>query len=247
RYLPDGEAAFAGRADTQVKIRGFRVELGEIAAQLGRLPGVREAEVLAVGDAAGRWLAAFVVPESRGPEGTAEVPSGAELRARLKERLPAYMVPASFVLLPRLPLTPNGKVDRRALLALAARPQSDADYRAPQTAVEVTIAGIVREVLGVERVGLDDNFFDLGGNSLALVRVQSRLQAAFQRELPVFELFTNPTVSALGRHLAPTAPDQPAATAADHGAEELAAGKRRRQRRFQLNQQAAEVPAKRSP
>ncbi|MGH9361372.1 MAG: phosphopantetheine-binding protein, partial [Thermoanaerobaculia bacterium] len=236
RYLPDGEAAFAGRADTQVKIRGFRVELGEIAAQLGRLPGVREAEVLAVDDAAGRWLAAFVVPEPGGPEGAAGAPGGAALRAHLKERLPAYMVPASFMVLPRLPLTPNGKVDRRALLALAARPQSDADYRAPKTRAEVTIAGIVREVLGVDKVGLDDNFFDLGGNSLALVKVQSRLQAAFGRELPIFELFNSPTVGALARSLRQEAVQAPAAPAdADH-AEKMQVGKDRLRRRFALQQ-----------
>ncbi|HEY2295664.1 MAG TPA: amino acid adenylation domain-containing protein [Thermoanaerobaculia bacterium] len=240
RYLPDGEVAFAGRADTQVKIRGFRIELGEIQAQLGRMPGVREAVVLATEDeGAGRRLVAYVVPEP------GAAPAAADLRGHLKAALPAYMVPSAFVLLPRMLLTPNGKVDRRALLALAtAPPESDTAYRAPQTRAEVVIAGILREVLGVERVSAEDNFFDLGGNSLLLVQVQSRLQAAFEREVAVLDLFSNPTVGTLARHLAP--PTEPAA-AADDGASELKAGRDRMRRRFKRNQETAETPPRRSP
>jgi amino acid adenylation domain-containing protein len=246
RYLPDGEVAFAGRADTQVKIRGFRIELGEIQAQLGRLPGVREAVVLATDeDGAGRRLVAYAVLEPA----AAPPPSTAELRAHLKAALPAYMVPSAFVLLPRMLLTPNGKIDRRALLALAtAQPASDAAYRAPQTRAEVVIAGILREVLGVERVGAEDNFFDLGGNSLLLVQVQSRLQAAFEREVAVLDLFSNPTVGALARHLAPPAVPEPSAGgAAGDDAEKLKAGRDRLRRRFKQNQDTAANPPRRSP
>jgi acyl carrier protein len=223
-----------------VKIRGFRIELGEIQAQLGRMPGVREAVVLATEDeGAGRRLVAYVVPEP------GAAPAAADLRGHLKAALPAYMVPSAFVLLPRMLLTPNGKVDRRALLALAtAPPESDTAYRAPQTRAEVVIAGILREVLGVERVSAEDNFFDLGGNSLLLVQVQSRLQAAFEREVAVLDLFSNPTVGTLARHLAP--PTEPAA-AADDGASELKAGRDRMRRRFKRNQETAETPPRRSP
>jgi amino acid adenylation domain-containing protein len=243
RYLPDGEVAFAGRADTQVKIRGFRIELGEIQAQLGRMPGVREAVVLATEEeGAGRRLVAYVVPE---PEAQ-PAPTVADLRGHLKAALPAYMVPSAFVLLSRMLLTPNGKIDRRALLALTtAQPESDTSYRAPQTRAEVVIAGILREVLGVERVSAEDNFFDLGGNSLLLVQVQSRLQAAFEREVAVLDLFSHPTVGTLARHLAPST--EPAAVVAADGAEKLKAGKDRMRRRFKQNQATAETPPRRSP
>ena len=243
RYLPDGEVAFAGRADTQVKIRGFRIELGEIESQLGRFPGVREAVVLATEESgAGRRLVAYMVPEP----GTL-VSTVADLRGRLKAVLPAYMVPSAFVLLPRMPLTPNGKIDRRALLALeAAQPERDAAYRAPQTQAEILIAGILREVLGVERVGAEDNFFDLGGNSLLLLQVQSRLQTAFHHEVPVLELFSNPTVGTLARSLAP--PAVPESVAADDGAAaQLKAGKDRLRRRFQQNRESAAAPPRSSP
>jgi acyl carrier protein len=183
-----------------------------------------------------------VVPEP----GAEPAPSAADLRGHLKAALPAYMVPSAFVLLPRMLLTPNGKIDRRALLALAtAPPESDTAYRAPQTRAEVVIAGILREVLGVERVSAEDNFFDLGGNSLLLVQVQSRLQAAFEREVAVLDLFSHPTVGTLARHLAPSA--EPAAADDDDGARELQAGKDRMRRRFKQNQETAETPPRRSP
>ncbi len=239
RYLPDGEVAFAGRADTQVKIRGFRIEPGEIEAQLGRIQGVREAVVVATENGgAGSRLVAFVVPEP-GALGTL---SAGDLRDRLKEVLPAYMVPSGLLFLATLPLTPNAKVDRRDLLRLAgAQREEAADFRAPRTEAEVLIAGILREVLGVERIGAEDNFFDLGGNSLLLLQVQARVQAAFRRELAVLDLFANPTVSALARHLAAPEQPEPVGTAAGafDGAEQLDAGKRRRLLRFQQNQKAA--------
>ncbi len=237
RYLPDGEVAFAGRADSQVKIRGYRIELGEIEAQLGRVAGVREAVALAT-EAAGAdgRLVAFVVREPGEP---AAALLAAGLRDHLRTVLPAYMVPGSLVFLAEIPLTPNRKVDRRALLQLAsAERESGADFRAPRTQAELLIAGALREALGVERVGAEDNFFDLGGNSLLLLQVQSRLQALFQREVPVLELFSNPTVAALARFLTPTEREAPVAVN-DHEAAQVEAGKQRRLRRFQTNQKAA--------
>jgi len=230
RYLPDGEVAFAGRADTQVKIRGFRIELGEIEAQIGRLPGVLESVVLATGsEAADRRLVAFVVPR---PGAELAVP---QLRAHLRQALPAFMVPAAFQLLPSLPLTPNGKVDRKLLLQRAAAPAEAAmDYIAPRDEVEASIAEILRDVLKVERVGVEDNFFELGGNSLLLVQAQSRLQAAFHRELPVFEMFSHPTVRDLARFLGARLAPPPAAD--DGTAAQLRVGKDRLRRRLQQAQ-----------
>ncbi|HYG63315.1 MAG TPA: amino acid adenylation domain-containing protein, partial [Thermoanaerobaculia bacterium] len=187
RRLPDGMVEFLGRTDHQVKVRGFRIELGEIEAALLSLPGVREAVVQAREDAPGdRRLAAYVVADV----------AAQELRRSLQERLPDYMVPATFVTLAELPLTPNGKVDRKALPA-PERQSAPEMYLAPRTPVEEVLAGIWAEVLGLERVGVDDHFFELGGHSLLATRVMSRLRAAFEVELPVRDLFEAPTVADL--------------------------------------------------
>jgi amino acid adenylation domain-containing protein len=218
RYLPDGEVAFAGRADQQVKIRGFRIELGEIEAALGRLPGVREAVVLSRDLAPGdRRLIAYVTPE--------EVPT--DLRDALRAQLPAYMVPAAFVALPRLPVTPNGKVDRKALARIDPEGQ-DAGlataYVEPRSDTERRIAALWREVLGVEQVGVRHNFFDLGGHSLLLVRLHARLQEELGRELPLVDLFNYPNIEALARHL-----DSRSAEAAAPAREETARDRAQRQ------------------
>ena len=197
RYLPNGEAVFAGRADTQVKIRGFRIELGEIESVLGGFPGVREAVVvarqagLAPSDSGAELsLAAYVVPAAAATLG---VP---ELRAFLRERLPDSMVPATFTLLDELPLTPNRKVDRKALPA-PQWPNADDGHVAPRTPVEEVLAGIWAELLGVERVGATDHFFDLGGHSLLATRVVSRLRSAFGVEMPLRDLFLAPRLADL--------------------------------------------------
>src|SRR6185369_9588270 len=194
RYLPNGEAVFAGRADTQVKIRGFRIELGEIESVLGGFPGVREAVVVVrKNQGVESFLAAYVVPVTGT---TLAVP---ELRAFLRERLQESMVPATFTLLAELPLTPNRKVDRKALPAPEWQSTEDA-YVAPRTPVEEVLAGIWAELLGVsagERVGATDSFFDLGGHSLLATRVISRLRGAFGVELPLRDLFTAPRLADL--------------------------------------------------
>jgi amino acid adenylation domain-containing protein len=199
RYLPDGQVAFAGRADQQVKIRGFRIELGEIEAALGRLPGVREAVVILRQDGpdpSSRRLAAYVVPDPERP------PEVATLREALRAGLPAYMVPSAFVFLDRLPVTPNRKVDRRALPAPEETDSgTKAGYVEPGSGVEQTIAEVWREVLGVERVGVRHNFFDLGGHSLLLVRLHARLQEALGRDLALVDLFNYPNIRALAEHL----------------------------------------------
>jgi amino acid adenylation domain-containing protein/non-ribosomal peptide synthase protein (TIGR01720 family) len=173
RWRPDGRLEFLGRGDDQVKIRGFRVEPGEIEAALSELPGVAEAAVVVEGgEAHSRRLASFVVPR---PGGRRLEPQ--QIRERLKEQLPLYMVPAVVIAVDALPLTPHGKVDRRALAALAgdaARAGVRRELSPPRTDLERRLAGIWAELLRVETVGVHDNFFELGGDSLLAIRMVSR-------------------------------------------------------------------------
>jgi amino acid adenylation domain-containing protein len=197
RRLPDGRIDFLGRIDHQVKVRGFRIEPGEIEAALRRHPAVEEAVVVPRGDGAERALAAWVVYS--GAVSGAVSPD--ELRAFLRETLPVYLVPASVALLDRLPLTPNGKVDRRALARRAPEVRPAAASAPPRTELERTLAAAWAELLGLERVGLDESFFDLGGHSLLLARLQRVLHERLDREVPLLALFEHPTVGALARYL----------------------------------------------
>lgn len=195
RYLPDGNIEFLGRIDDQVKIRGFRIELGEIEAALWQHPTVREAVVVAREDAPGhKHLAGYVAPSQE------PAPSFSELRHFLKQKLPEYMVPSTFTVLDTLPLTPNGKVDRRALPAPeSTRPELEAAYIAPRTLLEEQLADIWAEVLGVEKVGIQDNLLELGGNSLLAAQLIVRLQETFDIDLPARCLFESPTVMGLAQ------------------------------------------------
>ncbi len=196
RFLPNGDVEYLGRIDHQVKIRGFRIELGEIQSALEEQPGVRQAVVLPREEAAGeRRLLAFVVVD---PE---QAPAAGELRSALSQRLPDYMVPAGFVLLESLPLTQNGKVDRKALLA-AAVPARDGEvaYAPPRDEVESTLVEIWQEVLGVERVGIDDRFFSLGGDSILSIRVRALAEARGIR-FSLYQLFEHQTVRELAGSL----------------------------------------------
>ncbi|MGW3178997.1 non-ribosomal peptide synthase/polyketide synthase [Kitasatospora sp. NPDC001119] len=192
RWSADGELHFVGRADDQIKIRGFRIEPAEIEARLTAHPAVAEAVVSLHQDAGRKRLAAHLVPA----EG-AEPPGAAELRAHLAADLPDYMLPAAFVTLPELPLTANGKVDRRRLPAPDwAAAGGDRPHRAPGTDRERLLAAIWAELLEVERVGLDDDFFLLGGDSILSIQVVSRARAAGLALSPR-DLFRHPTVAAL--------------------------------------------------
>ncbi|MBW3571047.1 MAG: amino acid adenylation domain-containing protein [Gemmatimonadetes bacterium] len=193
RWLPEGVLEFHGRADEQVKVRGFRVEPGEIEAALRAEPDVREAVVVARADDAGeRALAAYVVPRA------GQAIDAARLRARLAERLPAYMVPAFVVPLDALPLAPGGKVDRRALPdPTSASVHEQPEFVPPATPEEEAIAAAWRDVLGVARVGATDGFFALGGHSLRAVRIINRIDEALGVRLPVSALFDTPTVRGL--------------------------------------------------
>ncbi len=173
-------------------MRGFRVELGEIEAHLGALAGVREAVVVVRADRIGeKRLVAYVTGEG---DGTLE--SGS-LRASLAAQLPDYMVPSSIVILASLPLTANGKVDRRALPEPQAGAYARGEHVAPRTEIERRLCEIWQEVLGVERVGIEDGFFDLGGHSLLATRVVSRVRADLSRELPLRAIFEHPTIAGL--------------------------------------------------
>ncbi|HYG24753.1 MAG TPA: amino acid adenylation domain-containing protein [Verrucomicrobiae bacterium] len=197
RMREDGELEFVGRVDEQVKIRGYRIELGEIESALRSHPGLKEAVVVAREDAPGKKrLVAYYIPR----EGASLHVN--DVRHFLKDRLPSYMVPATFVPLEALPMTPGGKVDRKALPAPGDdRPELDSEYAAPRTPLEEVLAGIWAEVLRLKRVGIEDNFFDLGGHSLLATQVISRMRETLQVEVPLGDLFDMPTVASLAAHL----------------------------------------------
>ncbi len=188
------ELEFLGRADDQVKVRGFRVEPGEVELALEAHPGVAAAAVAGDGPAGQTRLAAYLVPAdpARG------VPSVDELRAYLKQRLPEFMVPAVFTEMASLPLTVSGKLDRAALPPPDAVPRGPAvGFVPPSTPTEELLAGILAQVLGVERVGVRDGFSDLGGHSLLATRVISRVRSVFGIDIPVAALFDQPTVAGM--------------------------------------------------
>ncbi|WP_243708049.1 non-ribosomal peptide synthetase/type I polyketide synthase [Luteimonas arsenica] len=199
RWLPDGNIEYLGRQDFQVKIRGFRVELGEIEAQVMAFAGVREACVLAREDAPGvKRLVAYLSP--RDPAAPVDLE---KLRLQLVERLPDYMVPVAFVQLDALPLTPNGKLDRAALPRPGrGRPEWAGQYAAPRGPVEAGLCRIFADVLDLEDLGRDDNFFDLGGTSLLAIRVLEAARRDRLGDVPAMALFRSPTPALLAAEMA---------------------------------------------
>jgi acyl-CoA synthetase (AMP-forming)/AMP-acid ligase II/aryl carrier-like protein len=197
RRLPSGDLEYLGRADQQVKIRGFRIELGEIETVLAELSGVQAAVVAArEGDHGEKRLTAYIVGDP------ALRPSVAALREHAAARLPDYMLPSAFVMLDRLPLTVHGKIDRDALPEPPrARPELATPYVAPRTATERIVAAVWRHVLGVDRVGIDDAFTELGGDSLDLVAAVEELHRQGRASLTVAHFFQHPTIAALAAHL----------------------------------------------
>jgi hypothetical protein len=197
RWRGDGVLEFLGRVDQQVKVRGHRIELGEIESVLGSHEGVKDAVVVVREEEPGekRLVGYVVMREGSGLE-------VGDLREHAKGKLPEYMVPSVLVRLESLPLSPNGKVDRRALPAPDARGGVDLAFVPPRDALEETITAAWRAVLRVPEVGVHDNFFDLGGHSLALVQLHGRLRPLVKpRELAVVDLFEHPTVASLAEHL----------------------------------------------
>ncbi|MFM9435117.1 amino acid adenylation domain-containing protein, partial [Janthinobacterium sp. CG_23.3] len=197
RYRADGQVDFLGRLDHQVKLRGYRIELGDIEAALLAHGQVREAVLQVREDQPGdRRLVAYLVAA------TAEAPGAAELRAFLQDKLPGYMIPSAFVPLPRMPLTPNGKIDRKALPApQGAALASAAQYLAPASATEKQVAAVWQTVLGVERVGVHDNFFDLGGHSLLAIQLVARLRDAVSIDIPLHTLFQAPGLAEFSQRI----------------------------------------------
>lgn len=198
QFLPSGEIEFVGRRDFQVKIRGFRVEPGEIEAVLERHPAIRYVAVVAREWSEGdkRLVAYFVSQDGQRP-------ASSELRSFLQGKLPAYMVPASFVMLQAMPLTPNGKVDRKALpdpSASDSEPlhgEAATDGARPKDALELQLTGIWESVLGIRSIGRQQNFFDLGGHSILAVRLMHRIEQALQRKIPITTLLQAPTIAGL--------------------------------------------------
>ena len=197
RFLQDGRIEFLGRLDHQVKIRGFRIELGEIESVLCESGAVRDAVVVARETGSGdKQLVAYVVAAD------GRAPTAGELRAHLQERLPKYMVPASFMVLDELPLTPNGKLNRRALPA----PEDSADDSAvarvgPRTEVEKVLAQMWGQLLDRRGVGVNDNFFELGGHSLLATQVVSRVREMFRIEIPLRSIFEAATIAGLAERI----------------------------------------------
>jgi len=204
-YLPDGNIKFLTRIDHQVKLFGFRIELGEIETALCEHEAIKEAVVLVREDRPGdKRLVAYVVTHHK------QAVDVIELLTFLRARLPRYMVPALVLTLPALPLTRNGKVDRQSLPSTESlHVNAGSNYVEPGTETQRIIANIWRKVLQVERVGIHDNFFDLGGNSLSMARVHNELRQAFKKEISIVEMFNSTTVSSLTSYLTRAGVEQP--------------------------------------
>jgi acyl carrier protein len=232
RWRTDGTLEFLGRLDQQVKIRGFRVEPGEVEAILASHPGVQDAAVVALTIDAGqpRLVAYYVARPSGGAAGVATAPlSSSALRSYLRERLPDYMVPATFVALASLPIGATRKVDRRALpLPRLDEAESERTFTPPRSDTERRLAAIWAEVLGREHVGVETNFFDAGGHSLTAMRIMSRVQETFGVRLPLTAVFERPTLEQSARLLDELASrvDAPAASGPSIGRVARAAHRR---------------------
>ena len=202
KYHPNGNIELIGRIDNQVKIRGFRIELAEIETVLGQHPQVKQAVVIVNTDGDNKRLVAYIV-------GNQNSPNSNELRQFLKQKLPDYMIPSLFVTLDEMPLTNNGKVNRKALPEPEGiRPELEANYVMPTTQIESKIATIWQEVLQLDKVGIHDNFFDLGGHSLLVVQVHSQLQKIVPNQISMLEMFMYPTIYSLAQHFTNNSQDQ---------------------------------------
>jgi amino acid adenylation domain-containing protein len=252
RYCANGEIEYLGRMDQQVKIRGHRVEPGEIETALAQHPDIRESAVVAREETPGDVrLIAYLVPRGE------MAPSDSRLRAFLKRSLPAYMMPSAFVPIQRLPLTPSGKVDRQALRSPASRTRElEEDFVAPRDPTELAVAKIWGEVLGLDRLGAHDDFFERGGHSLMAIQVVSRIRDWFGVEVPIQTLFDSPSVAEFAEVLAKapeaarSASSIPRLDRESHRASSSAWATLRRRtpltRRGKVDRQALRSPASRS-
>ncbi len=199
KYMPDGNIEYVGRKDNQVKIRGFRIELGEIETLLNQNTLIREAVVVAKELNNGqKSLIAYIIPKR--PDEEEDIPK--QLREYLRGKLPEYMIPSYFIMMGTFPMTPNGKIDRRSMpLPQKSHQASKLNNQGPQNNTEKEIAKIWQEVLGTDTVGINDNFFDLGGHSLLLTKVRSCIYEKIGKDIPIMELFNYPTVNSLAKYV----------------------------------------------
>ncbi|WP_339459290.1 phosphopantetheine-binding protein [Nodularia spumigena] len=185
--------------DTQVKIRGLRIELGEIEAVLNQHPDIQQTVVILDSKSSeNQRLVAYIVPASTSTESESFTQ---ELQKFLLSQLPDYMLPSIFLVLSALPLLPNGKINRQALPQPETVRHANQAYIAPRNSTETLVANILADVLRIERMGVDENFLELGGNSLLAIRVTSRLREAFQLDLPLHSVFEKPTVAGLAERI----------------------------------------------
>ncbi|BAY91147.1 MULTISPECIES: non-ribosomal peptide synthetase [unclassified Tolypothrix] len=224
QYRADGNIEFLGRIDQQVKIRGYRIELGEIEAALKQHPQVQEVVVVATEE--NPRLIAYIVSHQQ------PSPSNSEFRSFLLKKLPEYMLPSTFLMLKSLPVLPNGKVDYKAL-PKQVQIQLEETFVAPQTELEQMISNIWQEVLQVEKVGINHNFFDLGGHSLLMVQIHTKLRATLNRDISMVELFECPTVSTLAKYLSQQPQEQ---LAFEPDSDSVAARRQSNQQQRQLRQ-----------
>jgi hypothetical protein len=195
RYRRDGQIQLIGRTDHQIKLRGHRIELGEIEVVIERHPDVLQAVIELQGEGTGQQLVACI-------KQSGDALDTGSLRSWLQERLPDYMVPSVFIALEEIPLTPNGKVDRKRLpKAKASTRETSTPMASPRNRLEEHLVQIWSEILGVNRVGVRDNFFDLGGHSLLLVRVHARLRHELDPDIAVIDLFRYPTIESMASWL----------------------------------------------
>jgi amino acid adenylation domain-containing protein len=208
RHRPSGELEYLHRLDHQVKIRGFRIELGEIESLLNEHPGVRESIVMVRGYRRDdRQLVAYLVPAYE------PAPKVNEIRAYLREKLPEYMVPPWVFMLDQMPRTPNGKIDRNALpVPEGLRPEMEVVYAPAQTEKERAIAAICQQVLKIDRVGIYDNFFEMGAHSILLLQIHGKLKEVYKMDLPLTDIFQYPTINALAKYLSEEQDKKPTPT-----------------------------------
>ncbi|MEM9490272.1 MAG: non-ribosomal peptide synthetase, partial [Myxococcota bacterium] len=231
RYRTDGNIEFIGRRDRQIKLRGFRIELGEIEAALLARPEVEQAAVTVEDSGPARQLVGYVVLSAKQTPGQAAETPAAYLRARLRQSLPEYMVPGALIALKRFPVTQHGKLDYPALRRLREANAANRPYQAPTGETERLIADIWCDVLQVERVGIHDNFFDLGGHSLLMAKVHGQLRERLAPDLSMVDLFRYPTISALVSYLAQgEASSRSTQSARNRGARQRDAARSRRER-----------------
>lgn len=227
RWRADGVLEFIGRVDHQVKIRGYRIELGEIEARLSEQPGVRECVVVVREDSPGdQRLVGYMVPMAGVPK-----PEETSLRSALRRKLPEYMVPAAFVFLDAMPLTPNGKIDRKALPnpdTIRRVEAAKVEVKEPEGDVERKIADVWKKTLGKDSVGVDDNFFDIGGHSLLVVRMHRELKSVFDQPIDLTDLYRFPTIRTFTEHLSGDEAGGAAQAGSDRAARRLERRGRRR-------------------